>query len=132
MMELMGGKGAGKGMAKALMEGRGPADNIMKGKGGYNAKDAERLEDLYSWTQKGDEVQVTFKLPKRAAKKEVKIKFEPKTINVAVHGNTLLEGSLGGTVDVDTCTWCLAGSGSELQVMLTKKNVNSMWKNLLA
>lgn len=120
MSSLMGGKGGGKG-------GKG-------GKGKEQLGDendgAEKDENGYSWSQQGDEVQITFKLPKAATKQDVKVAFKLKTISVAASGESLLDGALMGEVDVDDCNWCLASGGSELQVMLTKKKEAS-WKSLL-
>lgn len=119
---LMGGKGLGKG------EGKG------KGKGSPSPaqeEGAEKEENGYSWSQQGDEVQITFKLEDKAVKQDVKIEFKTKTVGVTVSGKSLLSGSLGGEVDVEDCTWCLASGGSELQVMLSKKNDKDSWKTLI-
>lgn len=90
----------------------------------------EKDEGGYSWSQQGDEIQITFKLEKSATKKDVKVGFKPKALTVTVSGSSLLNGSLGGEVDVEECTWTLAGGGSELQVMLTKKDAKDIWKAL--
>merc|ERR1712194_747832 len=75
-------------------------------------------EGGYTWSQKGDEVQVLFKLPKAVTKKDVKVGFKSASLSVAVSGDALLDGGLGGKVDTDDCTWCLASGGTELQVKL--------------
>merc|ERR1719174_2209249 len=127
LSSLMGGTGGGKG-------GKGGGKAARKGKGGKAAAEedagAEKDENGYKWSQDGDEVQITFKLEESTTKKDVKVAFKSKTLAVAVSGKSLLDGSLSGEVDVEECTWCLAGGGSELQVMLTKNNTNS-WKSLL-
>merc|ERR1712190_203378 len=113
----MGGKGGGKG----------------KEADGYPEKEPEEIEKDeggYTWSQKGDEVQVLFKLPKPAVKKDVKVGFKMLSLSVAVHGDSLLDGSLAGKIDTDDCAWCLASGGSELQVMLTKKS-SDKWSDLL-
>jgi len=90
----------------------------------------EEDEEEYSWSQQGEEIQILFKLPKPASKKEVNVTFKPSTLQVAVHGQQLLDGSLEGKVEVETCTWCLSDNGAELQVMLTKMHEKE-WNSLL-
>mmetsp|Transcript_44929 Transcript_44929/g.103855 ORF Transcript_44929/g.103855 Transcript_44929/m.103855 type:complete len:523 (-) Transcript_44929:217-1785(-) len=124
MLQQMMGKGSGKGSGKGAKgstsaEKSGSEDVMEKDEGGY------------TWSQKGDEVQVVFKLPKSAAKRDVKVVFKPSSLSVSAHGTSLLDGALGGQVDTDECTWCIAGGGTELQVMLTKKNGDESWKALL-
>jgi len=123
LSSLMGGKGKGGGKGG------------MPGKGGGREPDVdqevERTEDGYTWSQRGEEVQIYFQLAKAAAKKDVKVTFKQKALQVAAHGDTLLDGSLGGPVEVDECTWCLSGGGIELQVMLTKKDAKDQWKDLV-
>jgi len=124
LSSLMGDKGGGKGKSGKGGPGKGPpAPAEEEGK--------EKDENGYSWSQQGDEVQVTFKLEKSATKKDVKVAFKPKTLAVTVSGESLLSGSLGGEVDAEECTWTLANGGSELQVMLTKKNEKDSWKGLI-
>merc|ERR1712060_184641 len=100
----MGGKGGGKG-----------------GSGGGD--DSEKICEggKWIWQQKGEEIQV--RLPQEVAitKKDVEVKFKRSTLHVKVRGELLIDGTLGGTVEVDECTWCIAPDGLELQVMLTKQ-----------
>merc|ERR1740117_1155684 len=103
----MGGKGGGMG-----------GGGMGGGKGGGKGKGPE---------PEPDEVQVLFKLPKAVTKKDVKVGFKSASLSVAVSGDALLDGGLGGKVDTDDCTWCLASGGTELQVMLTKQNAKSTW-----
>jgi len=102
-----------------------------KGQSRVEVDDDEHDEDGYAWNQKGEEVQVVFKLPTPATKKDVKIDFKVSALSVAVNGSSLLEGSLGGKVETEECTWCLASGGTELQVMLTKKDASQNWKALV-
>jgi len=125
-IQQMLGKGSGKGGGKGGSKG-----GETTRKNDSDDMEIERDEDGYTWSQKGDEVQVLFKLPKPATKKDVKVVFKPASLSVTVHGTSLLDGSLGGQVDTDDCTWCIGGGGSELQVMLTKKNDKDTWKGLL-
>lgn len=132
MMGKGGGKGAGMGApGGAGAKGAGKA----AGKGKDMISDNEEVElneDGYVWSQKGEEVSITFKLPQTATKKDVKVAFKPSAMTVTVHGSSLMDGKLGGQVDTDDCTWCLANGGSELQVMLTKNNGGTAnWPGLL-
>lgn len=129
MAQLMAAKGGGKG---------GKGDPFGKGGKGdapppaaANEEGLEKDEKGYSWSQQGDEIQITFKLEKKSVKTDVKVAFKSKTLAVTLAGESLLNGSLGGEVDVEECTWCLASGGSELQVMLTKMNAKENWKSLI-
>jgi len=121
------GKGGGKGKAPGKSEGYSQPQQQAE----PSPDEGEKDEDGYSWSQKGEEVQIVFKLPKTTAKKDVKVGFKAKTLSVNVHGESLLDGALMGQVDTDDCTWCLSGGGTELQVMLTKNNEKDNWKSLL-
>jgi len=129
---LLGNKGKGKGptplpVAEAPAGRPSPSTSSTR----QPVDDAaEKAEDGYSWSQQGDDVQITFKLDKPAAKRDVKVNFKPSELTVAVGNSTLLEGALGGKVETDECTWCLASAGAELQVMLTKKEAKD-WNTLL-
>merc|ERR1711979_70116 len=78
----MGGKGGGKGKKGSDI--------------GYAPDDApvEKQENGYTWSQKGEEVQVTFKLPKAAKKGDVKVQFKPASLEVSAFGEKLLGGKL--------------------------------------
>mmetsp|Transcript_33541 Transcript_33541/g.85820 ORF Transcript_33541/g.85820 Transcript_33541/m.85820 type:complete len:539 (-) Transcript_33541:82-1698(-) len=115
----VGGRGAGAGKGYA---GGGGASATRDGE--------ERAGAGYTWSQKGDEVQVTFKLGSAVTKKDVKVAMKPTSLSVAVHGEQLLDGMLKGRVDTDESTWCLDADGCELQVMLTKASEES-WSDLL-
>lgn len=130
MQQMMGAKGGGKGGGM----GGGMGSGMGGGKGKASEPEPEEVEKDeggFTWSQKGDEVQVLFKLPKAATKKDVKVGFKMSAVSVAVDGNVLLDGGLAGKVDTDDCTWCLAGGGTELQVMLTKQNAKDNWPGLL-
>jgi len=130
MQQMMGGKGGG--MGGGGMGGMGGGKGGGKGKGPEpEPEEVEKDEGGYTWSQKGDEVQVLFKLPKAVTKKDVKVGFKSASLSVAVSGDALLDGGLGGKVDTDDCTWCLASGGTELQVMLTKQDAKNTWPGLL-
>merc|ERR1719215_184287 len=131
MMSMLGGKGGGmEGMGG--MGGKGGMGG-MGGKGGAAPKDdSEKVGEggKWMWQQKGEEIQV--RLPQEVAitKKDVEVKFKRATVLVKVKGETLIEGSLSGSVEVDECTWCIAPGGKELQVMLTKQQ-EADWPSFL-
>merc|ERR1719220_3372141 len=101
MMQMLGGKGGGRGGDKD--------DSEKVGEGGK-----------WIWQQKGEEIHVRLPQEMAITKKDVDVKFKRSALNVKVKGEALIDGTLGGTVEVDECTWCIAPDGLELQVMLTK------------
>lgn len=61
--------------------------------------------------------------------KHVKVAFSSTKLKVVVEEKVLLEGALGGSVDVDDCTFTLERNGpgvKELAVTLGKKD-GSTW-----
>lgn len=128
MQQMMAAKGGGKGDM-----GGGGSKPSGKGKSGPEPEpeEIEKDEGGYTWSQKGEEVQVLFKLNKVATKKDVKVGFKTASLSVGVHGEVLLDGGIAGKVDTDDCTWCLANGGTELQVMLTKQSAKDNWAGLL-
>merc|ERR1719171_786248 len=92
-----------------------------KGGGGGREEEVEKEDEKWTWSQKGEEVHIRFKLdPPATSKKDVDVKFKPTTLLVKVRGEAVLDGKLGGKVEVDDCTWCFSPAKDELQVMLTK------------
>merc|ERR1711957_99275 len=118
MMGGMGGKGGGKGGG----EGKGPED------------DAEKECEKWVWNQKDDGVHTRFKLdPPATSKKDVNVKFKATTLLVEIRGESIIDGKLGGKVEVDDCTWCFSPAKDELQVMLTKvEGKSEAWSDLVA
>lgn len=131
LMSMLGGKGGGKGGMGDMMGGMGGKGG---GKGQPEAKDdTEKAGDggKYHWQQKGEEVQIRFPMEVKVNKKEIVVKFKRASLNVTIKGEVVLDGALGGGVEVDECTWCIAPDGMELQVMLTKQD-EADWRSLLA
>ena len=71
-------------------------------------------------------------MPCKISKADVQIEFKTSALHVKVQDETLLKGVLEQHVDVDGCSWCLVNNGLELQVMLTKKDAQHQWSNLLS
>jgi len=136
-----GGDGGGMGgmdMA-SMMGGMGGGMGGMGGKGGGKGQAPpedtdEKKGEKWVWMQKGEEVHIRFPLdPPVTNKKEISVTFKTNTLKVAIRGETTLDGTLGGKVDCDDCTWCLSPDRDELQVMLTKpEGKTDAWKDLLA
>merc|ERR1711990_1394096 len=97
--DMMGGKGGGK----------GPPEDSGEKEGGKK----------WFWQQKGEEIQIRIVCDPPATKKDVSVKFKSTSLAASVHGESIIEGTLGGKVEVDECTWCLSADKSELQIMLT-------------
>merc|ERR1740117_1328435 len=113
----MGGKGGGKGAAK-------------------EDEDAEKdgADGKWQWSQKDEAVHVRIALdPPATNKKEINVKFKSTSLIVKVRGEEVINGPLGGKVEVDDCTWCFSPAKDELQVMLTKvEGKVEKWNGLLA
>eukprot|EP00927_Polykrikos_kofoidii_P066603 TRINITY_DN6216_c1_g2_i1.p1 TRINITY_DN6216_c1_g2~~TRINITY_DN6216_c1_g2_i1.p1 ORF type:complete len:557 (+),score=129.53 TRINITY_DN6216_c1_g2_i1:175-1671(+) len=134
LMGKAGGKGLGGMGGMDALGGGGGGGKGASGKGAKAAEDDkedERTEDGYTWSQKGEEVQLTFKLGRTAQKRDIQVNFKTDALKVTAHGTPLLDGALGGKVEVEESTWCIASGGSELQVMLTKRDAKDHWKGLL-
>lgn len=137
MLAGMGGKGGGKGGMADMMAGMG--GGMGGGKGGYGAPAAPAAKDdsekaceggKWHWQQKGEEIQVRFPTEGKITKKEIVVKFKRTSIHVAIKGEVVVDATLGGAVEVDECTWCIAPGGEELQVMLTKQK-EADWPSLV-
>ena len=108
-----GGAGGSGGVAWA---GSGDASAAGAGLGGC------------SWTQTEEEVEVVAPVPAGCAKKDVKVKFLPGRLELSFAGHDAgagLAGALGGTVDLDGCTWTM--DGQKLVVSLEKKEPGKEW-----
>ena len=77
-----------------------------------------------------DRIIVRIELAKPATKKDLKVTFGAKTLEVEVHGETIIDGALAGTVHGDESTWCLVDKGAELQILLSA-NTSDRWPSLL-
>merc|ERR1712195_358896 len=117
-----GGMGGGKGGGKG------------GGGGGAPEEEVEREGEKWTWSQKGEEVHIRFKLdPPATSKKDVDVKFKASAMVVKVRGETIIDGNLGGKVETDECTWCFSPTKDELTVMLTKvEGKTDAWSDLLA
>merc|ERR1719491_99821 len=111
MMGKGGGKGGGGGMDMASMMGGmggGMGKGGGKGGGGPPEDTDEKKGEKWVWMQKGEEVHIRFPLDPPATKKDISVTFKTHTLKVAIRGEITLDGTLGGKIDVDDCTWCLS------------------------
>merc|ERR1719272_784957 len=120
----MGGMGGGMGGGGGKGGGKGEDDDAEKPGGGGK----------WIWSQKDEAVHCRIALdPPVSGKKDVTVKFKSTSLLVAVRGENVIDGKLGGKVEVDDCTWCFSPDKAELQVMLTKVDGKTeKWNNLLA
>jgi len=136
MLGKGGGKGGGGGgmdMA-SMMGGMGGGMGKGGGKGQAPPEDTdEKKGEKWVWMQQGEEVHIRFALDPPATKKDISVTFKSNTLKVVIRAETMIDGALGGKVDVDDCTWLLSPERDELQVMLTKvEGKTDAWKDLLA
>ena len=89
----------------------------------------EGKADGYTWSQNDEEVELRFPVASGTKAKYVKINFGKTKLKVVVAGQTLLNGTLGGTVEVDDSTFTIedanGGTSKELCVTLGKKEGNT-------
>merc|ERR1719253_1837813 len=108
----------------------------MGGKGGGKGAPEEEEEkkcEKWIWSQKGEEVHIRFPLdPPATNKKDVAVTFKATSLKVAVRGESIIDGALGGKVEADDCTWCFSPAKDELLVMLIKvEGKTDAWRDLL-
>jgi hypothetical protein len=84
----------------------------------------------YSWSQTEDEVELKFSVAAGTKAKYVKINFAKTSIKVAVTGQSLVQGNLGGAIVIDDSTYTIqddASGGRELCISLTKHQSGTVW-----
>ncbi len=130
LMDTMGGGYGGKGGLASMLG----ADALGKGKGKGKGEDTSEKEGdadgKWFLSQEGDEFNVRIPLEKAAVKKDVHVIFKSNQLVVKVHGETIIEGKLQGSVHPEECTWSIVEKGSELQLLLCKTDT-TRWSGLL-
>jgi HSP20 family molecular chaperone IbpA len=86
--------------------------------------------ESYKWYQTDDEVDITIRVPDCKNKKEISVSFKPRHVKATVLGTVFLDAELADSIVVDESTWTF--SDDLLQITLSKKNTDKMWKSLLA
>lgn len=123
-------------MAIAKSQGGGGgsgASNVasLSGTMGQIQAQQQQQEELgYNWDQTRDEVEMRFSVDKEVKAKQVSVKFSRSSLKVSVAGESLAEGSTGGTVVVDDCTYTLQDDsigGRELCIVLGKQEEGKTW-----
>jgi hypothetical protein len=125
-----GGGGGGLRSLSGLMNQNAViANGANAGGGDEGGGFREGKADGYTWSQNGEEVELRFPVSAGTKAKYVKINFGTTRLKVVVAGQTLLSGSLGGTVEVGDSTFTIedanSGTGKELCVTLGKKEGNT-------
>ena len=83
----------------------------------------------FSFTQDDDEVEVTVVFDEDIDKKEIRVKFLPKKVNVVYKGEEALNLDLFDRVDVDGCNWQLDGK-TNLVLTMEKVQPGVMWPRI--
>jgi hypothetical protein len=144
LMKQLGMGGGGGGMGDMMggmggMSGMGGGMGGMGGMGGgapqgpppdMGEVDGSAGDTKWKWEMKDDEIIVRIELKTPATKRDLKVAFGAKTLKVEVHGETIIEGKLAGTVHGDESTWCLVEKGTELQILLSATS-SERWPSLL-
>jgi len=89
-------------------------------------EDNDSPEEGCAWNQEEEEVTVRIPVLAGTAAKAIKVKFSRLTVSCMVASEPILEGKLGGPIDVDESTWTLADG--VLELTLTKVD-NDRYKN---
>lgn len=89
----------------------------------------------YTWERCGHEVVVTALVDDDVSSSDVKSKFLPRWVSVAIKGETLLEGTPATEIDFEECTWDLIDSEDgerRLVVHLQKRDADYVrWPSVL-
>ena len=86
-----------------------------------------------TWNQSADEVEIKVVVPAATKSKDAAIKFGAKSLKVTVNGVVRVEGTLGGNVMIDDCTYTLQdGEGLApgeklLLITMGKRSGNDNW-----
>ena len=83
----------------------------------------------FSFTQDDDEVEVTVEFDENIDKKEIKVKFLPKSVQVVYKGEEALNLGLFDKVDVEGCNWQLDGK-TNLVLTMEKAQPGVMWPRI--
>lgn len=112
------GGGGGSGAAAASLSG------VMQ-----QTVNSSGASSNVTWSQTDDEVTVNFQVASGTKGKYVKVLFGMNSLKVTVAGQTLINGTAGGAVNVDESTYTLqdADGGRELSVMLAKNKPGVVW-----
>jgi HSP20 family molecular chaperone IbpA len=86
--------------------------------------------ESYNWYQTGDEVDITVRALGCVNKKDIKVVLRPRHVTASVAGTVVFDAELDDAIIIDESTWTF--SDNLIQITLSKKNTDKMWKSLLA
>ena len=86
--------------------------------------------EQYSWTQDDHEVVVRVPMPEGATSKQVKVKFQPNQLSIAIGADApVLDGPLFKTIVVDDATWSVEDKKTVV-VTLFKVGGDDWWPHV--
>lgn len=85
----------------------------------------DEIEDLFKWTQDGEDLTVSFKVPPETNKDSYRVKCEKSHIEVLCGDSTLMKSDLFAEIESDLTTWSL--QAEFLQISLIKKQSELIW-----
>ncbi|CAI5779105.1 Hypothetical predicted protein [Podarcis lilfordi] len=91
-----------------------------------------KKEPLYYWQETEEDLTVTFQLPEDFAKEDIRVRFSPGHLSVALKDplSPVLEGTLFSSIDHESSTWIIKENNS-LEIFLIKKEVGPSWPELI-
>mmetsp|Transcript_25175 Transcript_25175/g.54769 ORF Transcript_25175/g.54769 Transcript_25175/m.54769 type:complete len:263 (-) Transcript_25175:40-828(-) len=101
------------------------------------AMDAAEGPWTFTETPNKQEISVSIPVPPDTQKGDVKVVFGATTLKVSVKGHErqpfVIDGTLAGAVDLDSCSWVLEGNGEKRKLTLDmdKTMGGLMWNRLL-
>lgn len=99
------------------------------GAAGSDGKTKE--EDGYSWTQTERELEVSIPLPIDATSQQIKVKFNPKKMELMYLTKSHVEILLFERVDVDGCTWTLESGITTKKLIITMEKLEeAFWPRI--
>ena len=90
----------------------------------------EQINRKISKTEGEIELLIRWTLEKPVTKKDIKVVFKPRFLQVTVAGVDLIKGPTFGPTYPDEGTWCIIEGGKELQVQLSL-STDTKWTSLL-
>ncbi|XP_071502362.1 nudC domain-containing protein 1-like [Diadema antillarum] len=94
------------------------------------AKEEDASLPLFTWTQTGEDVSITFIVPATVSKPDIHVVMEADRLDVRIkNGPELLSGALFRLIDITCCTWTL--EKRKLEVTLAKQDEGFMWTEVV-
>ncbi|VDD87361.1 unnamed protein product [Enterobius vermicularis] len=90
--------------------------------------DSEKKDAAYIWSQTSEDVTVLFKFPEKIVKDDISLTLDATSIHLVHKGSDLLNGKLGGVVDISSSTFTTDGGKLELTLF---KNELCGWTEIV-